>query len=144
MMWIHPNARYCWLSSVNFVTFPKTVYLLNASGRLVPILMKNLKIPLREKCPYSEFFWFAFSRIWTEYEEILQIRTLFTQCIIFRKLGYEIKETILTKLFYATGLFLYILKTSENQKLNSGVKKKKQVKWNDSKQKSSMLMLGLS
>ena len=26
---------------------------------------------LREKCPYSEFFWSVFSRIWTEYGEIL-------------------------------------------------------------------------
>ena len=33
----------------------------------------------RKKCLYSEFFWFIFSRIWTEYGlEILQIRTLFT------------------------------------------------------------------
>ena len=52
----------------------------------------------REKCPYSEFFWPVFSRIWTEYGEIrsisvfspnagkyrpekLQIRALFTQCL---------------------------------------------------------------
>ena len=28
-------------------------------------------ITLREKCPYSEFFWSVFSRIWTEYGEIL-------------------------------------------------------------------------
>ena len=30
-------------------------------------------LPLREKCPYSELFWSLFSRIWTEYEEILCI-----------------------------------------------------------------------
>ena len=24
---------------------------------------------LRKKCPYSDFFWSVFSRIWTEYEE---------------------------------------------------------------------------
>ena len=24
---------------------------------------------LRKKCPYSELFWFTFSRIWTEYGE---------------------------------------------------------------------------
>ena len=30
-------------------------------------------ISLREKCPYSELFWFAFSCIWIEYEEILRI-----------------------------------------------------------------------
>ena len=29
---------------------------------------------LREKCPYSELFWFAFSRIWTEFGEILSLR----------------------------------------------------------------------
>ena len=28
---------------------------------------------LREKCPYSELFWSAFSRIWTEYGEILHV-----------------------------------------------------------------------
>ena len=30
-------------------------------------------ITLHEKCPYSELFWSAFSRIWTEYGEILCI-----------------------------------------------------------------------
>ena len=33
--------------------------------------MKNFT--LRKKCPYSELFWSAFSRIWTEYGEILCI-----------------------------------------------------------------------
>ena len=28
---------------------------------------------LCKKCPHSELFWSAFSRIWTEYEEILRI-----------------------------------------------------------------------
>ena len=38
--------------------------------------------PLREKCPYSEFFWSAFSRIRTEYgTEKLLIRTLFMQWV---------------------------------------------------------------
>ena len=31
---------------------------------------------LREKCPYLEFFWSVFSRIRTEYEEILWRDTL--------------------------------------------------------------------
>ena len=56
------------------------------------------KPPLSEKCPYFKFFWSAFSRIWTEYQEMrsispysvrirentdqkLRIRTLFTHCI---------------------------------------------------------------
>ena len=30
-------------------------------------------LPLREKCLYSECFWSVFSRIWTEYREILRI-----------------------------------------------------------------------
>ena len=30
-------------------------------------------LPLREKCPYSELFWSAFSRIRTEYGEIRSI-----------------------------------------------------------------------
>ena len=55
---------------------------------------------LREKCPYSEFFWSVFSHIRSEYGEILRIssytvrmrgkygpeklrtRTLFTQCAL--------------------------------------------------------------
>ena len=28
------------------------------------------RITLREKCPYSEFFWSVSARTWTEYEEI--------------------------------------------------------------------------
>ena len=31
------------------------------------------KLTLREKCRYSEFFWFVFSRIWTEYGDMLRI-----------------------------------------------------------------------
>ena len=30
-------------------------------------------LSLRKKCPYLELFWFAFSRIRTEYEEIRSI-----------------------------------------------------------------------
>ena len=29
-----------------------------------------LPLTLRKKCPYSEFFWSAFSRIWTEYRDL--------------------------------------------------------------------------
>ena len=32
------------------------------------------ELALREKCPYSEFFWSVFSRIWTKYTEILRMR----------------------------------------------------------------------
>ena len=35
---------------------------------------------LREKCPYSELFCFAFSRIRTEYGEILRISRIQSEC----------------------------------------------------------------
>ena len=59
---------------------------------------KVWRVQLCEKCPCSEFFWSAFSRIWTEYrgllcksacsvqmwenadQQKLWIRTLFTKC----------------------------------------------------------------
>ena len=75
---------------------------------------------LYEMCRNTEFFWFVFSRIWTEYKKIrsispysvrmwentnqkkLRIRTLFTQCIsfqisiflkvVFHKLNWSILE----------------------------------------------------
>ena len=31
------------------------------------------KLSLRDKYPYFEFFWSIFSRIWTEYKEMLRI-----------------------------------------------------------------------
>ena len=36
-------------------------------------MFNRLKRSLREHCSYSELFWSAFSRIRTEYEEILRI-----------------------------------------------------------------------
>ena len=38
-----------------------------------PIDIFELMITPREKCPYSELFWFVFYGIWTEYGEILRI-----------------------------------------------------------------------
>ena len=40
---------------------------------MTEIILKILSSTLREKWSYSEFFWSVFSRIWTEYEEILRI-----------------------------------------------------------------------
>ena len=37
------------------------------------LLTNTFKDALREKCQYSELFWSAFSRIRTEYEDILRI-----------------------------------------------------------------------
>ena len=34
------------------------------------VLHVEVKQSLRKKCPYSELFWSAFSRIWTEYREM--------------------------------------------------------------------------
>ena len=39
----------------------------------ITLLQLLLTPPLREKCPYSELFWSSFSRIQTEYGEILLI-----------------------------------------------------------------------
>ena len=36
-------------------------------------VQRYLNPSLRKKCPYSEFFWSVFSRIWTEYGEIRSI-----------------------------------------------------------------------
>ena len=70
-------------------------------------LMQFSHIPtLREKCPYSEFFWSVISRIWTEYGEIpsirpnagkcgpkkLRIRTLFTQCNFLKFRCFHIRD----------------------------------------------------
>ena len=46
-------------------------------------------LPLREKCPYSQFFWSVFSRIRTEYGEILVYGVVVT-------LYYSINTTIIT------------------------------------------------
>ena len=35
--------------------------------------LKSPFLPLHENCPYSGFFWFAFSHMWTVYGEILYI-----------------------------------------------------------------------
>ena len=36
-------------------------------------LIRLIYSTLREKCPNNKFFWFVFSRIWTEYGEIRSI-----------------------------------------------------------------------
>ena len=39
---------------------------------VISIFLPIPQSTLREKWPYSELFWSAFSRIWTEYEKILR------------------------------------------------------------------------
>ena len=48
----------------------KSVHLFQKSCKKVKILVKVI---LHEKCPCSKFFWSVFSRIWTEYGDILRI-----------------------------------------------------------------------
>ena len=52
--------KHFWISVTEI---PSTV---NSFNTNVPILV-------HENCPYLEFFWSVFSRIWTEYWEILRI-----------------------------------------------------------------------
>ena len=42
-------------------------------GYKMATLARNGLISLHKKCPYSELFWSAFSRNWTEYGEIQSI-----------------------------------------------------------------------
>ena len=46
---------------------------MNFIGNTCVFFFTTWRIPLRENYPYSDLFWSAFSRIWTEYEEILHI-----------------------------------------------------------------------
>ena len=81
------------LHNVFYVT-----YLIKA--RKITIIQQNKliarKMPSQKRCPYSEIFWYGFSRIRTEYRDLQnkfpysvqmqentrkhQIRTIFTQC----------------------------------------------------------------
>ena len=49
---------------------------------------------MREKCPYSEFCWSVFSRIWTEYGKILRIPEFghFTQWISSALVSFFLTE----------------------------------------------------
>ena len=49
---------------------------------------------MREKCPYSEFCWSVFSRIWTEYGKILRILEFghFTQWISSALVSFFLTE----------------------------------------------------
>ena len=50
-------------------------FLLGATYNLGQVFTFILYLSLCEKCPYPEFFQSVFSRIWTEFGEILYIRT---------------------------------------------------------------------
>ena len=61
-----------------------------------PVKLKLKWVTLREKCPYSELFWSVFSRIWTEYGEILRISHFQSKCGKIRT-----RKTPNTGTFYA-------------------------------------------
>ena len=61
--------------SYKFCEISKDIYCLWQSFKcnLLKISWPEDNVALREKCPYLEFFLPIFSRIWTEYEQILRI-----------------------------------------------------------------------
>ena len=63
----HHQKKIWWLNSLRYF------HLFNVNDSLTWIIMNIGNISLREKCLYSEFFWFIFSRIRTEYREIRSI-----------------------------------------------------------------------
>ena len=57
---------------------------------------------LREKCPYLEFFWSIFSRIWTEYGEIsVTPYTPYLSVFSLNAIKYEPEKTPNTDTFHA-------------------------------------------
>ena len=49
-------------------------------SRYICIYLYSQSVTLHERCPYSELFCSAFSRILTKYGEILRISPYFMQC----------------------------------------------------------------
>ena len=82
------------IKTVKILSSKKTVWSYHANTETFSLCEV---FPLHEKCLYLEFFWSVFSRIRTEYGEILsmgkcgqekfQIRTLYTQCLCLKKLS---------------------------------------------------------
>ena len=86
--------------------------------KIITITRIELKISITgiitmcKKCPYSRFFWSVFLRIWTEYgPEKFWIRILFAHHLSLLPRNY-----MLLNPFYATGLFLYPLKSLKNKR----------------------------
>ena len=64
---------------------------------------------LREKCPYSEFFWSVFSRIRTEYGQMLVSFRIHSECEKIR-----IRKTPNTDTFHTVGYFVEFLTSLKN------------------------------
>ena len=103
-------------------------------------------VTLRKKCPYLEFFWSVFSRIWTKFSpnagkygpKKLRIRTLFTQYKVVKI--YEMRERFLVfwnEPFLASWLFssqcslLIPLTTSENLRFSGVFRRIKREHWEE-------------
>ena len=86
-------------------------------------IKSNTSFTLREKCPYSEFFWSAFSRIWTEYGEIRSITSYSVQMrentdpenSEYEHFSWSFSKRIITVLFINFGTFIPINENIVNQ-----------------------------
>ena len=64
---------------------------------------------LREKCPYLEFFWSIFSRIWTEYGEIsVTPYTPYLSVFSLNTIKYEPEKTPNTDTFHAVLVWSWV------------------------------------
>ena len=86
MVKVNRHRSVVLLSTLNMCHYPFLIFLLLPLNRyicseritvtIVPVWTLTIchgNYSLREKCPYSEFFWFVFACIWTEYGEIWSI-----------------------------------------------------------------------
>ena len=88
-------------------------------------IKSNMSFTLREKCPYSEFFWSAFSRIWTEYGEIRSITSYSVQMrentdpenSEYEHFSWSFSKRIITVLFINFGTFVPINENIVNQNI---------------------------
>ena len=65
------NMHLVTLESILQERFMLKIFLVITKKKCLNVIF--IYLPQREKCPHLELFWSAFSRIWTEYGEILPI-----------------------------------------------------------------------
>ena len=73
--WKVCKESYCWIEII--FSIEDCIVLLSISIAHTKRVKSIIRIALHEKYPYSELFWSVFSCIWTEYREILCIRTFY-------------------------------------------------------------------
>lgn len=64
------------------------------------------EITLCNKCPYLEFLWFVFSRVWAEYGEIRRW-TLFKQCLLW-KFDRVLKTPVVVMVLHYNLFYLFV------------------------------------